>query len=249
MQVSLMITCLCDNFYPQVGEATVRVLRRLGATVVFVPDQVCCGQPAFNAGYHDAAREVARTCLRAFQDAEYVVSPSGSCAEMIRGNYLRLFKGDKDEFSVVEELRDKTYEFSEFLVKVMKTETIDGSFPHKVAYHPSCHLTRFLNIKDEPLQLLQSIADLELVDLPRAYDCCGFGGTFSVKMAEVSEALVTEKAENVHRSGANVLVGADMGCLMNIKGRLEKLGSTVQVMHIAQVIDEAQKAVKKATLP
>ncbi|MBM7867856.1 Fe-S oxidoreductase [Heliobacterium gestii] len=240
MNVSLMITCLCDSFYPEVGEAVVRVLRRSGAQVAFAPEQVCCGQPAFNAGYHDDARRVARTFLRAFQDAEYVVSPSGSCAEMVRENFLRLFDTSPAELEQARRLSKKTYEFSEFLVKVLGVTAIGGRFAEVVTYHPSCHMTRLLGVMDEPLSLLRSINGLELKELPRAYDCCGFGGTFSVKMPEISEAIVTEKAENVLKSGAHLLVGADMGCLMNIKGRLEKMGHSLPVMHIAQVIDQAQ---------
>ncbi|MBC9784578.1 (Fe-S)-binding protein [Heliobacterium chlorum] len=240
MKVSLMITCLCDSFFPEVGESIVRVLRRAGAEVSFSPDQVCCGQPAFNAGYHDEARRVARTFLKAFREAEYVVSPSGSCAEMVRENFLRLFDRYPSELEQAKALSKKTYEFTEFLVKVAGVRSVGGRFDQKITYHPSCHMTRLMGVKDEPIQLLQSIEGLTLLELPRAYDCCGFGGTFSVKMPDISEAIVTEKAENVLQSGADMLVGADMGCLINIKGRLEKMGHAMPVMHVAQVFDQAQ---------
>ncbi|WAH38039.1 (Fe-S)-binding protein [Alicyclobacillus dauci] len=238
MKVSLFITCIVDSVFPNVGVAMTRILQAHGCEVVFPPEQTCCGQPSFNSGYTDASREVGKTLLRAFDDADVVVSPSGSCVGMIRHYYPELFKDSPEWREKAEALASKTYEFSQFLVNVLKVEDVGARFPHTVTYHPSCHGSRLLGVKDEPLQLLQRVRDVTLVDLPYARDCCGFGGTFSVKMGDISGAMVDEKARHVVETEADVLVGTDMGCLMNIGGRLTREGKSIRVMHLAELLYE-----------
>lgn len=242
MKVSLFITCLSDVMYPRVGEAMVRMLARCGVQLDFPEVQTCCGQPAFNSGYWDEARASAKTLLEAFEDSDFVISPSGSCTGMIHHYYPKLFAEDPKMLNKALRLRDKTYEFSQFLVNVLGIVDVGATFPYKVTYHPSCHGTRVLGIQDEPLTLLQHVKGLELVPLPDAEYCCGFGGTFAVKMSEISGAMVTEKAEKITRTDADVLVGLDMGCLMNIGGKLHNAGSKVRVMHLAELLYEGVSA-------
>ncbi len=241
MKVSLFVTCLVDNFYPFVGEAMVRILHECGVAVDFPQGQTCCGQPAFNSGYRDDAKAVARTLVDAFEDAEYVVTPSGSCAGMVHHYFPDLFEGDERATN----LSRKTYEFSQFLVNVVGVTDLKARFPHKVTYHPSCHGSRLLGVKDEPLTLLSHVRDMELVELPYASDCCGFGGTFAVKMSDISTAMVTEKAEHVEETKAEVLTSLDMGCLMNIGGRLRHENSPVRVMHLAELLYEGMRLGKR----
>ncbi len=238
MKVSLFITCLVDNFFPNVGEAMARILHRNGIEVDVPLAQTCCGQPAFNSGYTDEARAVARTMLGAFADADYVISPSGSCVGMIHHYYPYLFRDDPTLAAAAERLTKKTYEFTQFLVNVLGVRDVGARFPHRVTYHPSCHGSRLLGVKDEPLILLQNVQGIDFVNLPYASDCCGFGGTFSVKMPDISAAMVSEKVAHVLETEAEVLVGTDMGCLMNIGGRLRREGRPVRVMHVAELLYE-----------
>ncbi|MDI3328552.1 MAG: (Fe-S)-binding protein [Alicyclobacillaceae bacterium] len=238
MRVSLFVTCLVDACFPEVGVSAVRLLRRLGVEVDFPPEQTCCGQPAFNAGFHREAGAVAQVWLESFADSDYIVTPSGSCAGMIRHGYGELWAGTSPVGSLAKELSEKTYELSQFLVEILGVRDLGARFPAKAVYHPSCHATRLLGIGDAPLILLRRVRGLELVDLPFAEECCGFGGTFSVKFGEVSGAIATDKARNVMGTGADVLVGTDMGCLMNIGGRLRRLGSPIRVLHLAQLLEE-----------
>lgn len=241
MRVSLFITCLADQFYPEVGESVVRLLHRYGCEVDFPETQTCCGQPAFNSGYQDEAREVARNLIRAFERSDYVVSPSGSCTGMVHHYYPQLFENEPEWKVKAEAFIAKTYEFSQFLVNVLGVKDLGAELPEKATYHPSCHATRLLGVREEPGVLLANVKGLELIELPKKEDCCGFGGTFSVKMADMSEAMVCEKAGHVCATGANVLIGSDMGCLMNIDGRLNKENKPVRVMHLAQVLEEGVK--------
>lgn len=237
MKVSLFITCLSDVMFPRVGDAMVRVLARYGVKLDFPPVQTCCGQPAYNSGYWDEARQTAKTIVEAFESSDFVVSPSGSCTYMIH-HYPELFKDDPVLKAKAEALQAKTYEFTQFLVHVMGITDIGAEFPHKVTYHPSCHGSRLLGVKDEPMQLLGRVKGLEFVPLPFAEDCCGFGGTFAVKMADISGAMVTEKADHVLETEAEVLVGLDMACLLNIAGNLRFRGEPVRVMHLAELLAE-----------
>lgn len=237
MKVSLFITCLSDAIYPRVGEAMVRLLARCGVRLEFPAVQTCCGQPAFNSGYWEESREAARTILKAFEDSDFVISPSGSCTGMIH-HYPKLFENDPVMLEKARELQAKSYEFTQFLVQVLGVTDVGATFPHKVTYHPSCHGSRLLGVKDEPMALMRNVKGLEFVPLPYAEDCCGFGGTFAVKMADISGAMVTEKADHVKETEAEVLVGLDMACLMNIAGNLKYRNEPVRVMHLAELLAE-----------
>ncbi|MFD0958518.1 (Fe-S)-binding protein [Paenibacillus chungangensis] len=240
MKVSLFITCLSDAIYPRVGEAMARLLAQYGVSLHFPRLQTCCGQPAYNSGYWKEARESAKTILDAFEDSDFVISPSGSCTGMIH-HYDKLFEHDPVMLERANRLRGKAYEFTQFLVQVLGVTDVGANFPHKVTYHPSCHGTRILGVKDEPMQLMEKVRGLTLVPLPFAEDCCGFGGTFAVKMADISGAMVTEKADHVLETEAEVLVGLDMACLMNIAGNLHFRGKPVRVMHLAELLYEGVK--------
>lgn len=241
MRVALFVTCLVDQVYPRVGTACVELLRRLGCEVSFPPDQTCCGQPAVNAGYPGAGRAAARTLIEAFANEPYVVSPSGSCVAMIHEHYPRLFEDDP-EFSLhARALAKRTYELSQFIVKVLGRTDVGARFPHSVTFHPSCHASRLLGVREEPLSLLRAVRDLDLLPLPRCEDCCGFGGTFAVKLPDVSGAMVDEKVDHAEATGASHLVGTDAGCLMNIEGRLRRRGSSLRVLHLAELLNHGSE--------
>lgn len=238
MRASLFITCVADMFYPDVGESALRILRKYGVQVDFPMGQTCCGQPAFNAGYWDEARRVATTWLDAFKDSEYIVTPSGSCASMVVHNYAELMKDHPYYKALAETLISRTYEFTQFLVDVLGVVDLGAQSTKVVAFHPSCHCTRFLGVQEAPVKLLQHVSGIQLVELPDADQCCGFGGTFALKMSELSRAMVDEKVENLEKSQAEVLVSTDLGCLMNIAGRLRRQRRPLQVQHIAQFLAE-----------
>ncbi|AJY76228.1 (Fe-S)-binding protein [Paenibacillus beijingensis] len=240
MKVSLFITCLSDAVYPAVGEAMVRLLAAAGVALDFPKVQTCCGQPAYNSGYWKEARTTARTILDAFEDSDFVISPSGSCTYMVH-HYPELFKDEPVYYAKAERLQQKTYEFAQFMVSVLDVTDIGAVFPHKVTYHPSCHGSRLLGVKNEPMELLRHVRGLEFVPIPYAEDCCGFGGTFAVKMAPISGAMVTEKVDHIRETGAEVLVGLDMACLMNIAGNLRYRNEPVRVMHLAELLYEGVK--------
>lgn len=237
MKVSIFITCVSDVMYPQVGEAIVRILNQYGVEVDFPKTQTCCGQPSYNSGYWEETRTAARTLLRSFDDSDFVVSPSGSCTYMIH-HYSELFKEEPEWLEKAQRLEQKTYEFTQFLVQVLGVTDVGANFPRKVTYHPSCHGSRLLGIKDEPLELLRNVKGLQFVPLPFAEDCCGFGGTFAIKMSDISGAMVAEKADHVIESEAEVLVGLDLACLMNIAGHLRYRNEPVRVMHLAELLYE-----------
>jgi len=247
VKVDLFVTCLCDLFYPEVGESVVRVLRRLGCDVRFPADQTCCGQPAFNSGYEREARAVARRLIEAFaggEDEEVpVVAPSGSCAAMVRQYYPRLFAGEPGWEERARRFAGRVYELSEFIVRRLGCVDLGAGAGARLAatavYHQSCHMSRGLGVVDEPLTLLRSIRGFEVVDLPHAEDCCGFGGTFAVKMPQISTAMADRKLDAVEETGAGILVGSDLGCLMHLGGRLRRRGRPVEVLHTAQVFDRA----------
>ncbi|QYK61968.1 Lactate utilization protein A [Paenibacillus sp. S25] len=240
MKVSLFITCLSDAIYPKVGEAMARLLARYGVQLDFPKIQTCCGQPSYNSGYWDETRIAAKTILKAFNDSDFVVSPSGSCTYMLH-HYPELFKDEPEWLDSARRLEQKTYEFTQFMVQVLGVTDVGASFPHTVTYHPSCHGTRLLGVKEEPMKLLGSVKGLQLVPLPFAEDCCGFGGTFAVKMPDISGAMVTEKVDHIRETEAEVLVGLDMACLMNIAGNLRYREEPVRVMHLAELLYEGVK--------
>ena len=230
-----MITCLGDALYPRVGVAAVEVLAGLGVAVDFPGGQTCCGQPAYNAGHAGAARSAARAFLQAFADSEYVVSVSGSCAAMVRDGFPRLFAG-RPEQEAAAALAARTFEFSEFLVDVLGVEELPVARRVTATFHHSCHTRRLLGVVEQPERLLAMVEGLEYRPLAHPELCCGFGGTFAVKMARISTAMVDEKVDGVLATGADLLVGLDMSCLMNIEGRLRRRGHAVEVRHLAEVL-------------
>lgn len=237
MKVSMFITCISDAVFPKVGEAMVRLLARYGVRLDFPEVQTCCGQPAYNSGYWDEARQAALTIVQAFEDSDYVIAPSGSCTGMLH-HYPKLFQNDPVNLAKARDLQRKSFEFSQFMVQVLGVTDLGAVFPHKVTYHPSCHGSRILGIRDEPMQLMQHVKEMKLVPLPFAEDCCGFGGTFAVKMSDISGAMVTEKSDHVLETEAEILTGLDMGCLMNIAGNLRYRNQPVRMMHLAELLYE-----------
>ena len=236
MKVSLFITCLVDQLFPQVGLSLVDVLRRLGVEVDFPEAQTCCGQPAFNSGYRAQARALAERFIDVFAESQYIVAPSGSCTSMVKVFYPDLFEDDPAKRERARALAARTYEFSEFLVNVLKVEDVGGRFHGRVALHQSCHLLRELNVRSEPLKLLRGVRDIELVELERADACCGFGGLFAIKYAQISGGILQEKIDCIKRSGAEVIVASDMGCLMHINGGLSRQRVQVRTMHLAELL-------------
>lgn len=247
MKVSLFITCVSDVMFPRVGQAVVHLLRQQGCTVDFPKEQTCCGQPAYNSGYHKDAKKAAIQLIQAFEHSEYVVSPSGSCTAMVRHYYPYLFADDEQWRDRAQALVDKLYEFSEFMIKVIGVEHLQAHYDGMATYHHSCHMMRGINISEEPLKLLSLIEGLHMKDLPYKEDCCGFGGTFAVKMHEISEQMVDEKVEHIAATGANILVSSDMACLMNIEGRLRRVGHEIKVYHVAELLYEGVKQYESAT--
>ncbi len=240
MRVGLFITCLADQFFPEVGECAVQVLRRLGVDVTFNPSQTCCGQPAFNSGYRQEAREVAARVLDLFDGVDYVVAPSGSCTSMVRVFYPELFAGDPARLKRVESLRARFFELSEFLVKVLKVEDVGASFRGRVTYHDSCHLLRELGVSEEPRKLIRAVRGVELVEMQDYRLCCGFGGTFSVKFPEVSVAMGEDKVRAAADAGAEVLIANDSGCLMHLAGLIHRQGLPLKTMHLAELLAQKQ---------
>ncbi|WP_458414262.1 (Fe-S)-binding protein [Schinkia sp. CFF1] len=236
MKVSLFATCLVDMFQSNIGKATVELLERLGCEIDFPESQICCGQPAYNSGYVKESKEAMKQMMETFKDAEYVVSPSGSCAYMFK-EYPHIFAGDPIWEPKANELADKTYELTQFIVEVLKVEDVGAKFEGTATYHTSCHMTRLLGVKEPPMILLKNVKGLKVTDLPGKDKCCGFGGTFSVKMPDISEQMVDEKVRHVEETGAEYLIGADAGCLMNIGGRIGRKGKPIKVLHIAEVLN------------
>jgi len=239
MRVQLFGTCLVDAFFPEVGEATVELLRHFGVEVAYPPGQTCCGQPAFNAGYQDEAASAAKHFLKLFSSSsDPIVTPSGSCAAMVKHHYPELLRNDPQLSRQVEAVAGRVYELSQFLVGVLRAHEQGFSGRRKITYHSSCHLTRSLGVRDEPLTLIAALRGAEFVPMPDATRCCGFGGMFMAKLPEISCALSDEKAAAILASGADTVTGCDSGCLMNISDGLKKRGSKVRVAHLAQLLAE-----------
>lgn len=243
MNVSLFVTCLTDNFYPDTGIAVVRVLRRLGCNVTFPKNQTCCGQPQFNNGFFKEARKLARKMIRDFEGAEVIVSPSGSCTAMVREHFPELFHDDPDLHAKAVAMAERTYDFAEFLQKVLKVDLapLDLRWDGTCTYHYSCHLRGLGVTPEETPALLRQIPGLDFRPLERVEQCCGFGGTFAVKFEDVSAAMVFDKVECIRRTGARTCVVNDGGCTMNIAGAAKKAGLDVEFKHIAVVLDEAMR--------
>jgi len=236
--VQLFITCLVDSFFPETGEAVVEVLRRLGVTVEFPPDQTCCGQPNFNAGLREEARSLAQHTLRVFEAVPgEIVIPSGSCTHMLRHNYTELFRDDPRWLPRAEALAARTFEFTEYLVDRLGVTDTGARWDGPLAYHPTCHLHRGIHVDRQPRLLLSAVRGAEILDLPEAEDCCGFGGIFSIEHAGLSAEFLKRKISNLERSAAPTLVTADMGCLMHIASGLHRQNKPQRVVHIAEVLN------------
>jgi L-lactate dehydrogenase complex protein LldE len=234
MRVALFATCLGDTLFPQTLKAVVRLLERLDCDVDFPMAQTCCGQMHFNTGYREQTLPLARRLGEAFSGYDAVVAPSGSCAAMVRDIYPKLHEVDTD-------LPGKTYELSEFLVDVLGVTDVGAYFPHRVTYHPTCHSLRMLGVGQRPLRLLREVRDLDLVELPEAESCCGFGGTFAVKNAETSTAMLGDKMRCVLDTGAEVLTAGDNSCLMHIGGGLSRLRAGVRPVHLAEILASTEE--------
>ena len=245
MSIALFITCLADTLYPDTGKAIVKLLDRLGHAVEFPQAQVCCGQAHFNTGYRPEAMDMVRRNVEALAPYELVVTPSASCAGMIRHHYPVLAKeyGDVELQEKVAELSQRVFELSELLIDVLEITDVGAYYPHRVTYHPTCHSLRALRVGDRPLQLLQDVRGIDLVELPAADACCGFGGTFAVKNSAVSTAMLADKIAQVNTTGAEVLCAADNSCLMHIGGGLSRLRAGVRPVHLAEILAPTEKDV------
>jgi L-lactate dehydrogenase complex protein LldE len=243
VKVSLFITCFNDALFPQTGQAVVKVLERVGCEVEFRPAQTCCGQMHHNSGYKPEATDLVRRFAETFADAETIVVPSTSCAGMIRGQYPRLAReaGDTALLAQVEAIGARVFEFTEFLTDRLGLEDVGAYYPHKVVYHSSCNSLRSLKLGDRPLRLLRKVRGLELATLERAEECCGFGGTFAVKNAETSTAMLADKMRHVRDSGAEVCTAGDNSCLMHIGGGLSRLRAGVRTVHLAEILASTEQ--------
>ena len=238
MRVALFITCFNDTLFPETGRATVEVLERLGIEVDFPVEQTCCGQMHFNTGYQREAIPLVRRFVEIFSPYDAVVAPSGSCVGMVRELYPMAANLAKDSrlAEKVEELAPKVFELSEFLVKEFKVTDVGAYYPHRVTYHPTCHSLRMLKVGDAPLELLRNVRGMDLVELPEAKECCGFGGTFAVKNADTSAAMLVDKIRSVLDTEAEVCAAGDNSCLMHIGGGLRRLRAGVETVHLAQIL-------------
>lgn len=233
-KTALFVTCLVDQFFPQVGEAAVRLLERCGREVSVPLAQTCCGQPAMNSGYRAEARTLLRRFVEIFEGYDEVVAPSGSCVSMVRVHGAELFAGEPRWKERAEALASRVFELTEFLHR--EGFEPDAPFPGKVTYHASCHLLRELGLANEPRELLSKVPGAEVVELPKAEDCCGFGGVFSVKMPELSVSMMNAKLQAAEGAGADVLTATDCGCLMHLGGALARRGSRLRTLHIAEIL-------------
>mgnify|MGYP002682764558 FL=1 len=237
MRVGLFVTCLVDLMRPSIGFAALKLLDRPGVEVVVPDRQTCCGQPAYNSGDRDDAIALARKFVEEFEGFDHVVAPSGSCSGMVRTHYAELLSGDPAWKSRAERLGARTWELTQFLVDVLKVDFVPGRFDGTVTYHDSCAGLREMGVKGQPRALLGKVAGLSLAEMAECETCCGFGGTFSVKFGEISTRLADDKCRHVEASGADAVVLGDLGCMLNIEGRLRRRGhASTQVLHIAEVL-------------
>ncbi|HUG63276.1 MAG TPA: (Fe-S)-binding protein [Methylomirabilota bacterium] len=235
-RVALFVTCLVDLFRPTVGFSAVKLLEDAGCDVAVPAAQTCCGQPAFNSGDRADARTIAEQVIRTFETFDYVVAPSGSCAGMIKMHYAEVFKSDPNWAQRAERLAAKTFELVSFLVDVMGVTAVDARFSGSVTYHDSCSGLRELGIRGQPRALLDTVEGLSLTEMRDSDVCCGFGGTFCVKYGEISDRMVTKKSAAIAETGAGTLIAGDLGCLLNMAGKLKRQGSDVKVRHVAEVL-------------
>ncbi|MET8277970.1 (Fe-S)-binding protein [Micromonospora sp. NPDC005174] len=238
MRIALFVTCLADTMFPQAATATVRLLERLGHDVVFPTEQTCCGQMHVNTGYQREAVPLVRRHVRTFDRYDVIVAPSGSCVGSVRHQHAMVARraGDEGLASRAESVAERTYELSELLVDVLGVTDVGAYYPHRVTYHPTCHSLRMLRVGDRPRQLLREVRGLDLVELPAAEQCCGFGGTFAVKNPETSTAMLADKMRHVLDTGADVCAAGDVSCLMHIGGGLSRLRTGVRTVHLAEIL-------------
>jgi L-lactate dehydrogenase complex protein LldE len=236
VKVSLFVTCVVDQVFPQVGIAMAEVLERLGYEIDFPQAQTCCGQPAFNSGYPEEARTVARHFLDVFRDSEYIVVPSGSCTSMITHHYEEIFKDNSKMLKETHRMATRVWEFSRFLLEVAKAEDVGARYNGVVTYHDSCHALRELSIKNGPRRLLAKVQGLTLREMDVAEECCGFGGTFSVKFPEVSGAMARTKIDSIRKTEASAVVSIDSSCLMQLQGVIDRAGLPIRTLHLAEVL-------------
>jgi L-lactate dehydrogenase complex protein LldE len=235
-RVSLFVTCIVDQVFPQVGIAITQVLERLGYDVDFPEAQTCCGQPAFNSGYTEEARKIARHFLDVFRDSEYIVVPSGSCTSMISHHFADIFQHDPKLLAEAHALEPRVWEFSRFLLEVAKVDDVGARFPGVVTYHDSCHALRELRIKEGPRKLLSKVQGLTLAEMSVAEECCGFGGTFSIKFPEISGAMARTKIDSIQQTGASTIVSIDSSCLMQLQGVIDRAGLPIRTLHLAEIL-------------
>lgn len=236
-KVQLFITCLGDQFYTLTLQNMTRILERLGIEVSFPSEQTCCGQPLFNNGFEEKTRPVALNFLSAFGKSDApIIAPSGSCVSMVRHHYPSLFQPGTPEYTLALDIASRTYEFTEYLVNVLQVTDVGAVYPHKVTYHATCHYLREMGLKKEAKTLLNEVQGLEFLPLAEEETCCGFGGAFSVTFPEVSRSMMEHKVNHILASGADTVVMCEPGCLMNIAGGLQKIGSNVRAMHIIDVL-------------
>jgi L-lactate dehydrogenase complex protein LldE len=243
VRISLFITCYNDTLFPRTGQSVVRVLERLGHTVHFAREQTCCGQMHFNTGYRQEAYPLAKRWVEIFADAEAVCIPSSSCVAMIREYYPALARENSDASmqAALEGLLPRVFEFSELLIDRLGVSDVGAYFPHRVTYHASCHGLRSLHLGDKPLQLLRAVRGLELVPLENVEQCCGFGGTFAIKNADVSAAMLTDKLRDVLNTRAEVCTACDNSCLMHLQGMLHRQFAGVRTLHLAEILAETEE--------
>jgi len=237
MRAGLFVTCLVDLMRPSIGFAALRLLEAAGCEVVVPPTQTCCGQPGYNSGDQKAAKSLALKVLEEFDSCDYVVLPSGSCAGMIRVHYPALFKDDPTVIESIKRLSARTYELTDFLVNVAKLQNIPGNYSGSLTYHDSCSGLREMGVQAQPRALLARMPGVKLTEMRESTTCCGFGGTFSIKFGEISTRMADNKCDHIAQTGAGAIVAGDLGCLMNIEGRLRRRGDLdTRVLHIAEVL-------------
>ena len=245
MQISLFITCYNDFLFPQTGIAVVRLLERLGHTVIFRPEQTCCGQMHYNTGYQRETIPLVRKFVSTFANDEMICSPSASCVAMIRDHYIKAARmaGDAELEARAAEIIPRVFELTELLVYKLGVEDVGAYYPHRVTYHPSCHSLRLLRVGEAPMRLLRNVGGIDLVKLERQEECCGFGGTFAVKNAQTSSAMLSDKVRCVLNTGAEVCAAADNSCLMHIYGSLHRQRTGVRTVHIAEILASTRESV------
>ncbi len=249
MRVGLLVTCLVDMMRPSIGFAALNLLESAGCTVVVPEGQTCCGQPGWNSGDRAAAKALAEKLIAEFEDCPWVVAPSGSCAGMIRTHYPQLFSDSPAMLARVRALSERTYELTDFLVNVARVREVPGTYAGSITYHDACSGLRELGVKAQPRQLLATMAGLTLKEMTGCETCCGFGGTFAVKYSDISTQMADAKCDNIVSSGADAVVLGDLGCMLNIEGRLRKRGDATRVLHVAEVLagDAPGNKVKRST--